>query len=54
MGTNLIVNNVTMKDAGNYVCKAVQVSSRITQMEDLKISVRVHREWLVCVVMQAT
>lgn len=43
---NLIVNNVTLEDAGQYVCKGVQVSPRITEMKDWNINVSVHRELL--------
>lgn len=45
---SLIVGNVTLEDAGQYVCKGVQVSTRITEMKDFNITVKVHREWLAC------
>ena len=45
-----MVNNVTLEDAGDYACKAVQVSSRITEMKDLIIDVKVHRELISCAV----
>ncbi|MPC74242.1 Neural cell adhesion molecule 2 [Portunus trituberculatus] len=45
---NLIVSNVTLSDAGTYVCKAVQVSPRITEMKDKEIDVKVHRELISC------
>ncbi|XP_045118413.1 neural cell adhesion molecule 1-like isoform X4 [Portunus trituberculatus] len=41
---NLIVSNVTLSDAGTYVCKAVQVSPRITEMKDKEIDVKVHHK----------
>lgn len=41
---NLIVKNATLEDAGEYACKAVQVSLRITEMKDLLIDVKVHHK----------
>lgn len=41
---SLIVGNVTLEDAGQYVCKGVQVSTRITEMKDFNITVKVHHK----------
>lgn len=47
---DLKVRNVSLEDAGEYACKAVQVSPRITEMKDLLIDVKVHRKLISCIV----
>ncbi|KAK7071284.1 hypothetical protein SK128_000162, partial [Halocaridina rubra] len=38
----LIVHNVTTDDAGEYHCKALQLSKRTSNFRDMKIEVKVH------------
>ncbi|XP_066977146.1 neural cell adhesion molecule 1-like isoform X3 [Macrobrachium rosenbergii] len=40
----LIVHNATLEDAGEYLCRAWQLSSRTSNIETLKIDVKVHHK----------
>ncbi|XP_076060631.1 neural cell adhesion molecule 1-like [Oratosquilla oratoria] len=44
MNQDLIVRNVTLEDAGTYICEALQLSDGSSDVKNMEITVRVHHK----------